>query len=174
MDIKYDFVKSPNFTPVDKKLIIIHWIVGTAESAIRRFANPTKKLSAHYVVSKTGKVTKMVEEQDIAWHAGISSLKGYPTDWNGQEWQSVNPCSIGIELEGPPSYVQDMDCWTEKLLQAAANLCRDIGTRHKGIRITDHSTVSPGRKIDVKGKTKHEIDLFPWKRFIKMTGLREA
>lgn len=168
------FIQSPNYTPVDKKLIVIHWIAGSFKGGVNWLTNKRSCVSAHYAVSKSGEVVQMVEEQDIAWHAGISSLPGYPTDWNGKEWRSLNPCSIGIELEGPPSFVEGMECWTAEMLTALANLCKEIAARNPGIKLTDHSTISPGRKSDVKGKTGHPEDIFPWKDFVKMTGLEEA
>lgn len=172
--MKYAFKQSPHYTPVDKKLIIVHWCAGSAKAAINWFSNPRSKVSAHYIVCKRGEVTQMVEEQDIAWHAGVSSLPGYPTTWNGVEWSSLNPCSIGIELEGPPSCVDGMNFWPPIQIQGLIDLCKDISTRHHGIRITDHSRIAPDRKIDVIAGTGKTEDIFPWKEFIKQTGMKEA
>jgi len=172
--MKYEFVKSPHYTPVDKKLIVIHWVAGTGQGCINWMTNPKSKVSAHYVIDRQGKITQMVEEQDIAWHAGVSSLGNYPTTWEGKEWSSLNPCSIGIELAGPPSSVEKMSCWPGIQIDSLVSLCKDIATRHPGIRITDHSTISPDRKIDVKTGTGRPEDIFPWRDFITATGMKEA
>jgi len=124
----------------------------------------------------------MVDEKYIAWHAGYSSLKNYPTSLNGKNWESLNVCSIGIELAGPPSAINriaenrgwDMrwDGWPELEIQALIKLCKDIKKRWPDIKLTDHSTIAPKRKGDVK---KGEgIDLFPWKRLLMQTGILEA
>ena len=171
--MKYEFIKSPNFTPVDKKLIIVHWPAGLAYTAVNWCKNPISQVSYHYIVFRTGRIVKMVEEKDISWGAGYSSLPGYPTDWNGKEWSSLNPCAINICLEGPPSTIPDMECWESNLLVAGVTLCKDIATRHIGIKITDHSRVNK-KKIDVKKGTGNPEDIFPWEDFVEMTGLQEA
>ena len=168
------YIQSPNYTPVDKKLIVIHWVAGSAKGCINWMINPMSQVSAHYVVDRFGAVTQLVEEQDIAWHAGRSSLPGYPTDWNGTEWKSLNPCSIGIELEGPPSSVNGMESWHGEQISALVGLCKEIAARNPGIKLTDHSRISPGRKIDVIAGTGNEEDVFPWDEFVKMTGIQEA
>jgi N-acetylmuramoyl-L-alanine amidase CwlA len=70
---------------VDK--IVVHWIVGTLESANITFQNPDRKASAHYGIGGT-KIFQWVKEEDTAWHA--SNL-------------TVNRQSIGIEHEGGPT-----------------------------------------------------------------------
>ena len=175
------FIESPNKTTckaipswLSKDLIVIHWIAGSAKGAINWFSNPISKVSAHYVIDSDGNITQMVSEQDIAWHAGLSSYKDYPTKYNGHEWGSLNVCSIGIELEGPPSCVKGMKKWSKKMIRACAKLCREIGERHPGIKLTDHSRIAPFRKIDVIAGTGRVEDIFPWKEFVELTGLKEA
>jgi len=67
---------------IDK--IILHWIVGTLESADATFANPQRVASAHYGIGD-GEVHQYVNDQDTAYHAGNFG---------------VNLTSIGIEHEG--------------------------------------------------------------------------
>jgi len=64
--------------------IVLHWIVGSLESADATFANPDRKASAHYGIGDK-EVHQYVREEDTAWHA--SNL-------------TVNRESIGIEHEG--------------------------------------------------------------------------
>jgi N-acetyl-anhydromuramyl-L-alanine amidase AmpD len=117
----------------------------------------------------------MVEEKYIAGD--------YPTKLKGVDWKSVNVCSIGIELSGPPTSINkiikknnwNLQLWTgwpEKEIQALINLCINIEERWPGIRLTDHSTIAPGRKSDVK--KKGGIDRFPWDRLLSETGIEEA
>lgn len=64
--------------------IVMHWIVGTLESADTTFQNPTRKASAHYGIGDSD-IHQYVKEEDTAWHA--SNLV-------------INRKSIGIEHEG--------------------------------------------------------------------------
>lgn len=64
--------------------VVLHWIVGTLESADATFANPDRKASAHYGIGDN-EIHQYVKEQDTAWHA--SNL-------------TVNRESVGIEHEG--------------------------------------------------------------------------
>src|SRR5690606_37754439 len=64
-------------------------------------------VSAHYVIrSSDGQITQMVQDNDIAWHAGNSTY---------------NRQSIGIEHEG---YVNNASWYTNAMYQASANLTR--------------------------------------------------
>lgn len=88
MNIKWIGASSNNFDSgrggkkIDK--IVLHWIVGTLESADGTFANPDRKASAHYGIGDND-VHQYVREEDTAWHASN---------------YGVNQTSIGIEHEG--------------------------------------------------------------------------
>jgi hypothetical protein len=88
MDIKWIPADSSNFTVGrgSKKVnkIVMHWIVGTLESADATFANPDRDASAHYGIGDE-EIHQWVKEEDTAWHA---------SNWG------VNQESIGIEHEG--------------------------------------------------------------------------
>ena len=71
------------------KYIILH---ATEENETKSFQKLTlshTKVSAHYLISRDGTVAQLVQEKDIAWHAGKSFWK---------DDQNLNPTSIGIEL----------------------------------------------------------------------------
>lgn len=163
----YRFIQAKNYFAGWRRepvLIIIHWIAGSFKSAIDTFEVGTRQASAHFVVSKTGESVQMVQLKDRAWHAGVSETRF---------GSGANNYSFGIELEGPPSFVAEKE-WPIIQLHEAANICKYIASQFPSVRfITDHSTVSPGRKIDVKGSTGNSIDVFPWSDFVKMTGLQD-
>ena len=85
---------SPNFEIRSKrriKYIIIHYTnLPSTRAAINFLINKKNKVSSHYLIDQKGKVFLLVNEKDIAWHAGISSWK---TD------KLLNRNSIGIELQ---------------------------------------------------------------------------
>jgi N-acetyl-anhydromuramyl-L-alanine amidase AmpD len=164
------------------ELIVIHWTACTFQETIRWFQSPNNNVSsAHYVISNLSPnvIIQMVSEIDIAWHAGYSAYKNYDTY---DTWRSLNPCSIGIELVGPPSIVGD-DGWRETQIAMCAQLCREIAERHPGIKLIDHWSIcararelgwTKDVKIDVIKGTGKPQDIFPWETLLKLSGLDEA
>ena len=98
----------------DISYIVIHTVQGSYSGCISWFQNASASVSAHYVVrSSDGAVTQMVDESDVAWHAG---------NW------SYNLASVGIEHEG---YVEDPGTWyTSAMYAGSAALTRDIADRN--------------------------------------------
>ncbi|MBP1677983.1 MAG: N-acetylmuramyl-L-alanine amidase, negative regulator of AmpC, AmpD [Bacteroidetes bacterium] len=92
-------------------------------------------VSAHYVIGRDGVIYRLVDEKDVAYHAGKSALPDGRT--------AVNSCSVGIELmtsfdEGP----------TEAQIKSLTSLVNDIKKRHKIQFVLRHSDIAPGRKTD--------------------------
>ena len=92
------------------------------------------KVSAHFLIRRTGKLLQFVSCDQRAWHAGASS-------WRGRE--NCNDFSVGIELEGfegtrfaPPQY------------KALATLLRALARRYPIAEIVGHEHVAPERKHD--------------------------
>jgi len=74
----------------DIKFIIIHYTGMQSEiESIKRLKNIRSKVSCHYLINKRGRVTQMVKDNKVAWHAGKSK-------W--QRFKNLNENSIGIEL----------------------------------------------------------------------------
>ena len=173
------WIKSPNCRNrrlPNVSLLVIHWTGGTFRSAvnwfkIKEWKDKTGEIkrnyaSSHYVIDVDGDIVQMVKENQTAYHAGKSKLNGHKLSGN-----SLNDCSLGIELAGPPSSVNETK-WKASQISACVKLCKDISKRFPGIKITDHSTISPKRKVDVKMGTG--VNEFPWDSFVKKTGLEEA
>ena len=71
--------------------IVIHSTAGGLEGALSWLCNPANKVSAHYVIARSGDIYKLVPLSRAAWHAGW--CPGFP---------NANRRSIGIELEQLP------------------------------------------------------------------------
>jgi N-acetylmuramoyl-L-alanine amidase len=129
-------------------MILLHYTgMESAEAARDWLCNPQSAVSCHYLVDEDGDLTQMVDEQQRAWHAGISSWKGV---------NDINSASIGIEIQNPGHDLGYTD-FADAQIEAVIALCRDIASRHS-IRPEDvlaHSDVAPMRKIDPGEK-------FPW------------
>lgn len=149
-----------NFTPFngDKKIgFIIHGTLGNYDGAVDWLYQPCSKRnpvtysSAHYIIAKDGRVTQLVKNEDVAWHAGTVSN---PT----KEAQAVLPKTIlgtyknpnqsfiGIELE----WFQG-DIITEKQVVETLNIINASGIKdpvlltHK--QVTDYKADFPDTSI---------------------------
>ena len=77
--VNYNEELSPNFSKRNDKIkyIIIHY-TGTKSllEALNIFKDKNSQVSCHWLISKRGKLYKIVDEKNVAWHAGISYWKG--------------------------------------------------------------------------------------------------
>ncbi|MBI2306637.1 MAG: 1,6-anhydro-N-acetylmuramyl-L-alanine amidase AmpD [Rhodocyclales bacterium] len=92
------------------------------------------RVSAHFLIRRSGELIQFVSCNDRAWHAGISS-------WRGRE--RCNDFSIGVELEGcdeQPFEAAQYVC----LRELTTVLCRSYPLQE----IAGHSDIAPGRKTD--------------------------
>jgi N-acetyl-anhydromuramyl-L-alanine amidase AmpD len=147
------------------KLIVIHWVAGSFSSCVKVFSEGIVRASAHFVVNIDGEIIQMVELNNRAWHAGKSFTQLFG--------HSANEYSIGIELAGPPSLI-GLKGWDKRQIESTQKLILEIVKKCPTIEyITDHSTISPGRKIDVKKGTGKPEDIFPWSELVNGLNLKE-
>ena len=75
--------KSPNFSRSKRanknvKFVIIHYTGMQSEiESLKRLKNPKSKVSCHYFINRKGKITQMVKDNRVAWHAGKSKWKNF-------------------------------------------------------------------------------------------------
>ncbi len=131
---------SPNWSErpagVVPTLIVWHATAGTDSSDLPWLTNPVSKVSAHYLVTRSGIIHRLVYPEKKAWHAGASSWKGRG---------NVNDFSIGVEITCLPT--QD---YTDAQYRAAGWLGMTL-MRHFPIEWSGHVghySISPGRKTD--------------------------
>lgn len=93
------------------------------------------KVSAHYVIGRDGKIYQLVNEKDVSYHAGKSSLPDGRTN--------VNTCSIGIEIM--TSYTESP---TPEQIKSLLVLIKKIKQKHQIKYILRHSDIAPVRKTD--------------------------
>jgi N-acetylmuramoyl-L-alanine amidase len=144
---------SPNFDSRDGHaidMLVLHYTgMASGEAAIRRLCDPTSKVSAHYVVEEDGTVNGLVNEENRAWHAGVSSWRGHT---------NINQRSIGIEIVNP-GHEFGYRSFPEKQMESVTLLCQNILSRHKipARNVIGHSDIAPARKQDPG-------ELFNWQR----------
>ncbi len=148
MPLAYAYVPSPNCDdrPASAEItcIVIHSTVEpTTEGTEGIFLNAAKKVSAHFVVGKDGRVVQMVPVEKRAWHAGKSMLDGV---------SDVNSYSIGIEMV---NLNDGVDPYPPAQVEAVAGLIRLIRSRYNvpDNRVVSHAQIAQpaGRKSDPVG-----------------------
>jgi AmpD protein len=92
------------------------------------------RVSAHFVIRRTGEVLQFVDCDRRAWHAGRST-------WRGRD--NCNDHSIGIELEGLEGQTFEPAQYAE-----LARLLRALTRRYAVQEAVGHEHVAPGRKHD--------------------------
>lgn len=133
-------------------ILVLHYTAMAAQASIDWLANPVSKVSCHYVVDEAGRITRMVDEADRAWHAGQGNWRGLT---------NINGHSVGIEIVNPGHELGYVP-FPEPQMQAVVALSRDIIQRHAIARrdVIGHSDMAPLRKTDPG-------ELFDWERLAK-------
>lgn len=92
--------------------VIIHVTQGSFASAVKVFQDPAHQAATHYIVGQDGRVTQMIRELDVAYHAGN---------------RSFNERSVGIEHEG---FVDRPKDFTARMYESSARLTAAICARY--------------------------------------------
>lgn len=135
-------------TPID--MLVLH--ATCHDNAQDVFASLNKlELSCHYFIDPQGNITRMINDEHRAWHAGLGYWRGIDTDLNSH--------SIGIEI-GNMSLGQE--AFPAKQIQNLIPLCQEIIKKYKikQHNVVAHSDIAPTRKPD-PGKC------FPWHELAK-------
>ena len=130
------------------KFIIIHYTgMQSKRVSVIRLLNVKHKVSCHYLIDRTGKIIKMVNDKDIAWHAGKSRWKNF---------NNLNTNSIGIELVNR-GHKFGYQSFPKAQIKTLNNLILTLKRKYKikNNCILGHSDIAPLRKLDPGEK-------FPW------------
>lgn len=100
-------------------------------------------VAPHYMIDRKGTVYRLVEDKNIAYHAGVSKMPDGRTD--------VNDFSIGIEILNTED-----DQYTSAQYDAVNDLVAYLKKDHGIKYVVGHSDIAPGRKTDPWN--------FDWKR----------
>ena len=139
------WVGSPNFNDRRPSYVVLHHTSDdTAAQALRTLTDPTREVSAHYLLGRDGHVYQLVDERYRAWHAGRSS-------WGADA--DINSSSIGIELDNNGS-----EPFPSAQIESLLALLSDLKARYRipTANFIGHADVAPGRKTDPSA-------WFPWR-----------
>jgi AmpD protein len=125
---------------------IIRLFTNTLDFAAHPFYESLRdvRVSAHFLVRRTGQLLQFVPCSRRAWHAGVSSWGGRPR---------CNDFSIGVELEGT-----DAIPYAEAQYRQLTRLAAALEQRYPICDIVGHSDIAPTRKTDPG-------PAFDWTRF---------
>jgi len=149
---------SPNFDRKKRsnktiKLIVIHYTGMQSErDSLKRLCNPNSKVSSHFLINRKGKIYRLVQDNQIAWHAGKSYWKKY---------KNINQNSIGIELVNK-GHRLGYENFKRRQIDSLIKICRILIKKYKinEKNIVGHSDIAPLRKIDPGEK-------FPWEKLAR-------
>lgn len=100
-------------------------------------------VAPHYLVDRKGNVYRLVDESDIAYHAGVSEMKDGRTN--------VNTFSIGVEILNAED-----DEYSGAEYEAIRDLIAELKKTYPIKYVVGHDDIAPGRKTDPWN--------FDWKR----------
>ncbi len=164
MDPVVEYHESPNWSYRTRPVlgIVDHVMagtfLGTREWFVKGSAEAGRPVSAHYGVSKEGRIDKYVYTTRVAWHCGIVNN---PTAQIYFEQGEVNPNAymLGIEHEGFPE-----DGLTEEQYQATLWLHKRLVITY-GIRV-GRDRIIGHRELDAVNRANCPGLKFPWDRLM--------
>lgn len=119
MTLKIKWIGSPNFrkqSGVDKKFIVLHWMVGSLAGTDRVFQDAKRKVATNYGIEEN-KVHQYVKDEDFAFGSGTTHANKY-----------------GISIEHEGGWMQKDGTRkkpTRGTLDTSAILCAKIAREHK-------------------------------------------
>lgn len=134
------------------QMLVWHATAGRERSDIPTLLGLTsRRVSAHYYITKDGRVFQFVPDNLAAWHAGVSSWLGHSSGW-------IQDNSIGIEME---NLNNGADPYPQAQYDAAVVLAKSLVTRYH----IDQSLFV--RHLDIAPVRKHDPAGFPWSTFVR-------
>lgn len=112
------------------------------------------EVSAHYLIDEEGEIYSLVDECDVAYHAGISY-------WRGVD--GLNSSSIGIELVCNDAF----ECgYTDKQMNALIELCKNLKEKYdiEVENIVGHSDIAYFKENGYLDRKQDPSNLFDWNK----------
>ena len=134
--------------------IVLHHIgCQTLELAIDELKK--HQVSSHYIIAQNGEIFQLVEDKNIAYHAGVSF-------WQGID--GLNPFSIGIEFHNPKPFSHP---FSKAQIDSGLELCQKLMLKYgvKKENVVGHNEIAYCKKTDMFGRKQDPSHLFPWEIF---------
>lgn len=144
----FDEVKA--FRQIDF-LVLHHVQAESLDHAIEQFKH--HEVSSHFLIDEAGEIFELVEENNIAYHAGISF-------WNGVD--GLNKTSIGVEFINSLPFAKK---FSEAQMLSGVQLCKYLAAKYgiKAQNIVGHSDIAYSNKTNYLDRKQDPSHLFDWK-----------
>ena len=123
---------------IKPQAVVLHHTAGSYAGSVSWCLDPSSRVSYHAIVAKDGKRTVLADPDERTWHAGVSS-------WQGKK--DLNSWSIGAAFEGDTNERELGEAEMASMAEYLVPLMKRYGLTLADV--TDHRTVSPGRKDDL-------------------------
>lgn len=133
--------KTPNISAraIVPQGVVLHHSGGNYEGGVAWIQNPASRVSYHVLVAPDGRRTVFARPDQRTWHAGTAR-------WRGKG--DVNSWTVGASFAGN-TYIAPL---TDHAMASMAEYLRPLMTKYEWTLadLTDHRTVAPNRKTDLK------------------------
>lgn len=159
MEPSIQWVGTPNFTPGRQGrapiAICNHITAGAYPGCLTWMQNPDAEASAHYLVTKAGKILQLVKDEDMAWANGKANKPTWPL------YDGTNPNLYTLSIEHEALAGEGL---TEEQYQATLWLHAKLVKRW-GIPI-DRDHIIGHYQIDSVNRPNCPGAQFPWDRLV--------
>ena len=133
-------IRTPNVSAkaIRPEAVVLHHSGGSYAGGVSWIRNPKSRVSYHVLVAQDGRRTVFAEPTQRTWHAGKS-------EWRGK--RDLNSWSVGAAFEGDTNTRQLGEAEMASMAEYLLPLMKRYGLTLADV--TDHRTVSPGRKDDL-------------------------
>jgi N-acetyl-anhydromuramyl-L-alanine amidase AmpD len=121
------------------RAVVLHHSGGSYAGGVSWIKNPASRVSYHVLVAPDGRRTVFAAPTQRTWHAGRS-------EWRGRG--DLNSWSVGAAFAGDTNKEPLTDDAMMSMAEYLVPIMRQYGLTLADV--TDHRTVSPGRKDDLK------------------------
>ncbi len=145
--------------PRNIEFLVLHHIeANSVPHAIEQLRE--HQVSSHYLIDEDGRTFELVDENDVAYHAGVSY-------WRGVE--GLNQTSIGIEFINSAPFEKKFE---PVQMQAGLELCRYLIAKYKipAQNIVGHSDIAYSRETGLPDRKQDPSHLFDW-QFLMLNGV---
>jgi N-acetylmuramoyl-L-alanine amidase len=134
-------IRTPNVSAkaIVPQAVVLHHSGGSYAGGVSWIRNPKSRVSYHVLVAEDGRRTVFANPTQRTWHAGVSSWKGR---------RDLNSWSIGASFAGDTNKEPLTDAAMASMVEYLLPLIKKYRLTLNDV--TDHRTVSPGRKDDLK------------------------
>jgi N-acetylmuramoyl-L-alanine amidase len=125
------------------------------EHAIAQFVE--HKVSAHFLIDEKGEIFQLIDEKDIAYHAGVSFWRGC---------SGLNKSSIGIEFINKAPFEKKFE---EAQMAAGVVLCKYLAAKYQidARNIVGHSDIAYFSENGLLNRKQDPSHLFDWEFLAK-------